>query len=176
MAAASRSGSWGATGRVGARRERSGPDPEEPVRLLGQALLEPVRPGLDPAVLGKPLRKLGGRLVGVEVLELELLVLGEEHARLQLEEGRHEHEELAAELEVGGTHPGFVPLLEERDDDLDHLHVRQRELFLQDERQQEVERALERIEIEVELANGDSAHQLSMLLGRTDTGRPVSVG
>ena len=69
-----------------------------------------------------------------------------------------------------------MPLIEERDDDLDHLHVGKRELFLQDERQQEVERALERIEIEIELANGDSAHQRAMLLGRADTGGPVSVG
>ncbi len=84
----------------GRRCERSGAETEVPVGLRGQAPLEPLGAGLDPTVRGEPLRELGRRLGCVEVVEIEVVVLGEDIARLQLEQRGDEHEELAADLQL----------------------------------------------------------------------------
>src|SRR5207248_2427211 len=92
---------------------------------------------------------------GPELGELCLL-LGEEAARLQLEERREEDEELAARLEVE-----LVALGEPRDegdDDLRQVELGERQLLAEDEREQEVERTLEGVEVELELADGDGGH------------------
>ena len=100
------------------------------------------------------------------IVEIRLLVLGQQLPRLQLEQRRDEHEELPGGLEVE-----LLPLeqaLDERDDDLRDLDVGERELLAQHERQEEVERPLERVEIEIELANRNGAHRAAMLAGRPD--------
>src|SRR4029450_9818008 len=85
-------------------------------------------------------------------------LLREEAARLQLEQRGDEDEELAVDLEI------LSPLGEEGQDDLDDLDVSTLGLFLQDEGEQEVEWALEGVEIERELCHG--AHrQHSMFSG-----------
>ena len=118
--------------------------------------------GPDAPVLGEPFGQLGGGLVGIEVFEPELAVVREQLAGLQLEQRGGEDEELAGGLER--RRRAFVtgrarPALDERQHDLGHLHVCERQLLLEHERQQQVERALERVEIELELANRKRAHR-----------------
>ena len=99
-----------ASGRASDRRERCRAGSEEPVRLRGQPLFEPGCTRFYPPVLGEPLRELGSRLVRVELVDVELVVLGKQHARLQLEQGGDEDEELTAELEIGlgQAAPGYA--------------------------------------------------------------------
>src|SRR5204863_7325758 len=73
----------------------------------------------------------------------------EELAGLQLEQRRDEHEELPAGVEVEPALLGEV--LAECDDDRRHVDVDQLQLLPQDEREQQVERPLERVEVEIEL-------------------------
>src|SRR5205085_4681357 len=131
------------------RRERRRPDAEEPLALRLEPLGEEARRVLRAPVLGEPARELLRGLFRLELRELRRLV-GEERPRLQLEERGDEDEELAAGLEVDR-----LEALAERDDDLGHVHLGRRELLLQDERQEEVERALEGVEVELELAGAD---------------------
>jgi hypothetical protein len=80
--------------------------------------------------------------------------------RLQLEQRRDEQEELATHFEVE-----LVPLgheLDEREDDRCHVDLARLELFLQQEREEEVERAFERIEVELELTHGSRRHGLRL--------------
>ena len=136
------------------RRERRRADAEVAVALAGEPLGEPAGRLLHPAVLGEPPRELLGRLLRLELGELRLLV-GEERARLQLEQRRDQDEELAARLEVE-----LVPLgqpLDERDDDRGHVDLGRLELLLQEQRQEQVEGALEGVEVQLELADGGHA-------------------
>src|SRR5205823_6258324 len=120
----------------------------EAVALGVQALREPRRGGLDRAVLLEAPGQLLGGLVRRELGEVHLL-LGEELARLQLEQRRDQDEELADRVEV---EPLLLrEALAERDDDRGDVDLRRPQLVFQDERQQQVERALERVEIELEL-------------------------
>ena len=83
------------------------------------------------------------------------VLVREERARLQLEQRRDEDEELAARLEVE-----LLPLgqpLEEGGDDAREVDVPQVELLLEDEREQQVERPLERVEVELELPDDHAA-------------------
>ena len=78
---------------------------------------------------------LGGRR-RIEILQVDVLT-GEQGARLELEQGRDEDEELAAGLEVE-----LFPLgkpFHERQDHASHVHFGQVELVAQDEREQQVE-------------------------------------
>src|SRR5581483_11786833 len=128
------------------RRERRRAEPEEALAFGLEPVAEPLGGVLHPAVLGEaPCELLGGRL-GLELRELRSL-LREEAARLQLEERRDEDEELAARLEVELL--AVVQPLDEREHDAGDVDLRQVELVLQDERQQQVERALERVEVEL---------------------------
>ena len=134
--------------RLDLRRERRRAEPEVAVALRREPLAEPLRGLLGAPVLGEPPRELLGGLLRIELCELGLLVR-EERARLQLEQRRDEDEELAARLEVE-----LLPLgqpLEEGDDDAREVDVPQVELLLEDEREQQVERPLERVEVELEL-------------------------
>src|SRR5207237_5736097 len=102
---------------------------------------------------GEPPRELRGRLLGLGLCELCVLV-GEEPARIQREQRSDEDEELAARLEIEP-----VPLrepLEERRDDAGEVDVAQVKLLLEDEREQQVERPLERVEVELELPDRDA--------------------
>src|SRR5581483_2535655 len=95
----------------------------------------------------------------LELGELGRLVR-EETARLQLEQRRDQDEELAARVEIE-----LVALrqpLEEGQHDAGHVELAQIQLVLEDEGQQEVERALERVEIELELPD-DHGRSLAAL-------------
>ena len=86
-----RRSTFGASGAGPSRKKRS---PSSSRRSR-----EPARPPPCPPVLREPPRELLGRLLGLELGELGLLV-GEQRARLQLEQRGDEDEELAARLEV----------------------------------------------------------------------------
>ena len=156
--------------RLDLRRERRRPEPEVPVALRREPLAEPRRGFLRAPVLGEPPRKLLRRLFGIELRELGVLV-GEERARLQLEQRGDQHEELAARLEVELFALGQP--LEERDDDAGEVDVPQVELLLEDERKQQVERPLEGVEIKRELAD-DHARERTVATGRGPSGQPSS--
>src|SRR5262249_4956261 len=131
------------------RRERRRAEPEEAVLLALEPLGQPRRRLLRAPVLREPPRQLLGRLLGLELRELGLLVR-EEPARLQLEQRRDQHEELAARLEVELAALGQA--LDEGDDDPRDVDLGEVELLPQHERQEQVEGALERVEVQLELA------------------------
>ena len=153
------------------RRERRRAEPEEAVALAGEPLGEPGGRLLHPPVLGEPARELLGRLLRLELGELRLLV-GEERARLQLEQRRDQDEELAAGLEIELVALGKP--LDEGDHDRGHVDVGRLELLLQQQRQEQVERALERVEVQLELAHDHHAARASGGVGRGRAGRPSS--
>ena len=111
--------------------------------------------GADAPVGGEPLGQLVRSLLGIEILEVELLG-AEELAGLQLEERGDEHEELAAGLEVELVALGEP--LDERRDDVGDGHVGQLELLAEDQGQEQVERALKGIKVERKVTNGDPGH------------------
>ena len=121
---------------LGLRRERSRADPEEPVAIVVESPRQPGGRLLHAAVLGEPARQLLGGLLRLELGELGVLV-GEERARLELEQRGDEDEEFAAGLEVELVALGEQ--LDERDDDARDVDLGEIELLPQDERQQEVE-------------------------------------
>ena len=140
------------------RRERCRAGSEEAIRLRGQPFFEPGCTRFYPPVLGEALRELGSRRVRVELVDVELVVLGKQQAPLQLEQGGHEDEKLTAELEIGLGQAAPGSLLDEGDDDVCDLDVGERQLLFQDEGQEQIERALEGLELEVEIANGGHGH------------------
>src|SRR5207249_11897637 len=81
------------------RRERRGTKPEVARGLAVETLAQPRRRLLHAPVVGETARQLLSRLLRLELRQLELL-LREEAARLQLQERRDEHEELAAGVEI----------------------------------------------------------------------------
>ena len=168
-------GGWAANVGLGpGRRERGRAEPEEPVARGLEPLGEPGRGLLRAPVLGEAPRELLGGHLRLELGELGVLV-GEQPARLQLEQRRDQDEELAARVEVELIPLGQV--LDEGDHDLGEVDLAQRQLLAEDERQQEVERAFERVEIEVELSDrGRRCHprQASPATGRGPSGRPSS--
>ena len=156
--------------RLDLRRERRRAEAEEAVALVGQPVAQPAGGLLGAPVLGEPARELLRGLLGVELGELGFLVR-EERPRLQLEQRRDEDEELAARLEVELLLLGEP--LEERDDDAREVDVPQVELLLEDEREQQVERPLERVEVELELPD-DHVPDPSAVTGRGSSGRPCA--
>ena len=132
------------------RREGRGAETEEAVTGLVQSLGKPRGGLLHASVLGQATRELLRGLLRPEVGKLGFL-LREEDPCLQLQQRRNKDEELSAGLEIQ-----LVPLrqqLDEREDDRRHVHVREVELLAEDERQQEVERPFEGVEIQLELAH-----------------------
>src|SRR5439155_14312133 len=103
-----------------------------------------------PPVLLEPARELLGGLLRVEISELDLLVR-EQLACLELEQRADQHEEVAARVEVERLALGQA--LDEGDDDVRDVHVPGLQLLPQDEGQQEIERPLERVEVELQLAD-----------------------
>jgi hypothetical protein len=126
------------------RRERRRADAEVAVALGREPLREPAGRLLHPSVLGQAPCKLLRGLLGLELGQLRLLV-GEERAGLQLEQRRDQDEELAAGLQVELL--AFGQPLDEGHDDRGDVDLGRLELLLQHERQQQVERALERVEV-----------------------------
>ena len=139
-------------------RQRRRPDPEEPVALRRQPFRQPARRLLHAPVLGQPPCQLLRGLLGLELGQLRGLVL-EEPARLQLQQRRDEDEELTAGIQIQR-----VPLgepLEEAHDDPGDVHVRKVDFLLEDERQQQVEGALEGVQVQVELTHDHRAVNLA---------------
>ena len=140
---------------LGLRRERSRPQPEEAVALGGEPLHQPDGSLLHTSILGQAPSELLRRLFGLELTELGGFVR-EERACLQLEQRRDQHEELATHLEIE-----LVPLgheLDEREDDDGDVDFAGLELLLQQKRQEQIERAFERVEVEVELTHRGRGH------------------
>ena len=132
-------------------RERRRADPEVALALLVEPLAQPDGGELHAPVLGEAPRELLGGLLRLELRELGLLV-GEEVARLQLEQRRDEDEELAAGVEIELVALGEA--LDEGDDDPGHVDLGRLDRVLEQERQEKVERALEGIEVQLEIADG----------------------
>ena len=135
---------------LGTRRERRRAEPEVAVVLSLQPLQQPPGRLLDPAELLQPPGQLLCSLLRVEVGELDLL-LREELARLQLQQRADEDEELAAGVEIEPL--AFGETLDEGDHDVGDVDVPRLQLLAQDEGEQQVERPLERVEVELELPN-----------------------
>ena len=106
----------------------------------GRLLVEPVdEPGsrlLDAAVLREPTGRLRRGLGRIEILEIGLLA-GEQRPGLQLQQRRHQDEELPQASEVELLALGQP--LEEGEHDAGDVHLAQVELVPQDEREQQVE-------------------------------------
>ena len=169
--ARARAGSCGASRRSSRGASGAGPSRKKRSRSPPSRSAQPRRGLLHAPVLGEPPRELLGRLLGLELGELGLLVR-EERARLQLEQRRDEHEELAAGLEVELVARGQP--LDERDDDRGDVDLARLELLLQEQRQEQVERALERVEVQLELADGVGARaEASRAGGRARCGTAI---
>ena len=172
-AATSFSGSCCASLRSGFGASGAGPSAEEEVAALVEAPAQPVRGLLRAAVLGEAARQLLGGLLGLELGELGVLVR-EHRARLQLEQRADQDQELAAGVEVELAALGEV--LDERDDDLGEVDLPQRQLFAEDEREEEVERPFEGVEVQLELADGQHRRQGTAVTGRGSWGSPSPGG
>ena len=159
---ASRSGSCGASGVSTLGASGAGPSRKKRSPSVCEALAQPGGGLLHAPVLGEPARELLRCGLRLELGELGGF-LREEAARLQLEQRRDEDEELAARLEVELLALGEA--LEEGEHDPGDVELPQVELVFEDERQEQVEWALERVEVELELPD-DHALDPSCTTGR----------
>ena len=82
--------------------------------------------------------------------------------RLQLEQRGDEDEELAARVQVELVALGQA--LDERHDDRGHVDLGRLDRLLQEQRQQQVERALEGVEVQLEIADG-TGHAATLAAG-----------
>ena len=99
-------------------------------------------------------QQLLGRLAGLEVEQLVLLARQHE-PRLELQQGRDEDEELGGRLEVELA--AALEEVEVAQDDVGQLDLEQVDLLAQDERQQQVERPGEDLQVELEVSDGNRA-------------------
>ncbi len=134
------------------RRIGRGRRAEDAQARVGAPLGEPGGRALEALVLGEPRGELLGGGLGVELLLVVLRLGVDEQARLELAQCGDQQDELGERLEVDVG--GLVHAVEVRQDDGDDRHLDELELLAQHERQQEVERAREGVEVEVELENG----------------------
>ena len=134
------------------RGKRRGAEPEVPVALASKPFREPLRRALDPPVLLEAPRQLFRRLLGLEILDVRLT--REEPTRLQLEQRRDQDQELAARVQVELFTLGEP--LDEREHDPSHVDLDERQLLPQDQGQEQVERALERVEVELQFSDAHS--------------------
>ena len=117
--------------------------------LLGlEALAQVARRAAVARVLEHPGQQLVGRLGGREVERLVLLLARQHQPRLELEQGGDQHEELGRRLEV--ELPGALEMVEVGDHHVGEVELEQVDLLAQHEREQQVERALEDLEVELE--------------------------
>ena len=131
------------------RRKRRGAEPEVPVTLVRKPFREPLRCALDPPVLLEAPCQLFRRFLGLEILDVRLT--GEEATCLQLQQRRDQDQELAAGVQVELIALGEP--LDEREHDPRHVDLDERQLLLQDEGEEQVERALERVEVELQFSD-----------------------
>ena len=78
---------------------------------------------------------------GQLLVEIDVVAAGKQAARLQLDERRRDQQELGGRLEIDPLHP--LDLGAERVDDARERDLPEIDLFLEDQMQQEIERALE---------------------------------
>src|SRR5207245_5340783 len=97
------------------------------------------------------------------------LLLGEETTRLQLEQRRDQNQELPARIEIKPA--SLLQAIAKGQDDLGDVDLRELELLPEHKRQQQVERPLERVEVQLELAH-DHGLQRSPATGRGPWARP----
>jgi hypothetical protein len=115
--------------------------------LGGQPLAQMLRRAAIAVVLEHAREQFLGGLLGLEVDAL--LVLAREHqARLQLEQGRDQHEELGGGLQVELA--GALEVLDVGEHHLGQVDLEQVDLLPKHQRQQQVEGTVEDLEIEVE--------------------------
>ena len=118
------------------------------LRLVGEAILEVVGRPPVAARLEHPREQLLGGLARLELEQLVVLA-GQHQPGLELEQGGDEHDELGRRLEIELA--ASLEEVEVGDDDLGQLELEQVDDVAQDERQQQVERAAEDLQIELEL-------------------------
>ena len=123
--------------------------------LVGEALGEMRRGAAVALGLQQAREQLLGRLTGLEVEQL-LVLAGQHQARLQLQQRRDEHEELGRDLEV--ELPAGLQEVQVGDHDVGQLDLEQVDLLAQDERQQEVERPGEDLQVQLERSHGHGAN------------------
>ena len=118
------------------------------------ALLVVVAPGEVPAgaaearVLQHPLQQLLGRLGGRELVELGQLLAGQHQPRLELEQRGDQHQELRRGLEVQLL--AGLQVVQVGDDDVGQLDLEQVHVLAQDQREQQVERPREDVEVQLQ--------------------------
>ncbi len=122
--------------------------------LAGQARGQVVGGAAVAARLEHPRQQLLGGLAGLEIQQL-LVVARQHEPRLELQQRGDQHEELRRDLEIELAARREV--VEVGDDDLRELHLEQVDLLAQDERQQQVKRPGEDLEIELEGGSGHPA-------------------
>ena len=99
--------------------------------------------------------QLLGRLAGLEVEQL-LAPRREHQARLQLQQRGDQHEELGRQLEVQLA--ARLQAVDVGEDDVGEVDLEQVDLLAQDERQQQVERPGEDVEVEVQVGGAHRVH------------------
>ena len=127
-----------------------------------EPLVHPGRRRAVARVLEQAREQLVGRLLRLHV-EPVLVVARQHHARLELEQGGDQHEELGRCLEV--ELPSLLEVVDVGQHDLGEVDLEQVDLLAQDQREEQVERALEDLEIEVERGE---LHRPIRLPGRSD--------
>src|ERR1700722_9936016 len=96
----------------------------------------------------QPGQELVRRLALVELQRLDLLA-GQHQARLQLEQRRDQDQELGRRVEV--ELPATLEMVDVGDHDLRQVHLEQVDLLAEDQRQQQVERTGEHVQVELEV-------------------------
>ena len=129
----------------------------------GRAVAQPGGRALEAAVLDQPLEQLGLGLLRRQVVLLGLA--GEQQAHLDLQQRRHQHQKLAGRLQVELAL--LVRALDVGDHDLGDRHVGQLDLLAQHQRQQQVERPLEHVQVQLKIGQDHRR----ILGSRSDAGR-----
>ena len=139
--------------------------------MLGLEPLAQVRRGAAVAVvLDHPREQLVRGLAGHQVESLLVAVGGQHQTRLQLQQGRDQHKELGGGLQIELA--GALEVLHVGEHHVGQVDLEEVDLLVQHQRQEQVERALEDLEVEVERGYG---HRGS-LDARSDAHSGVDVG
>ncbi len=117
--------------------------------LRGEQLAQVGRGGPVAVGVEQPREQLLGGLARVELDQLLHLLAGQQQPRLQLEQRGDQHEELGRGLEIELA--AALEVVDVGDHDLGEVDLEQVDLLAQDQRQQQVERAGEHVEVELEV-------------------------
>ncbi len=125
--------------------------------MLGREQLAQVAGGGAVAArVEHPREQLLGGLLGLDVEQL-LLLAAQHQPRLQLQQRGDQHDELGRRLEVELA--ALLEVVEVGEHDVGERQLEQVDLFAQDERQQQVERAAEDVEVELERGEAHGRHR-----------------